>query len=44
MNKVVHSPAGKPRVNSPAFIRWAMSHTPAQVAKVQAALARKGIF
>lgn len=44
MPNILHAPKGKRRVNSPAFIRWAMSHTPAQVAKVQAALARKGIF
>lgn len=44
MPNILHSPKGKRRVNSPAFIRWAMSRRPEQVAKVTKALAKKGLF
>lgn len=43
-NMVVHSPKGKRRVNFPMYARYAASHTPAQFAKVEAALARKKIY
>ena len=44
MNNVVHAPKGKRRVNFPMYVLYASRRTPAQFAKVEAALARKGIF
>ena len=40
---VIHAPLGQRRVNSPAFLIWAMRRRPDQVAKVVRALASKGI-
>lgn len=41
---ILHAPKGKRRVNWPAYITWAMRRRPDQCAKVEAALAKKGLF